>query len=114
MTTPDKDGVSHQERIEGLLARPKLSAAKRAKYEAEIALPPFPKALRYLWDAFWRIRRRKGGNGFGASPIEWPDIDAFVRNSDVRLSSWEVMAIEDLDDLYLAVRATASANSSQD
>lgn len=48
-----------------------------------------------------RIRRRKGGSGFGLSPIEWPDIDAFVRNSQFRLTPWELEVIEDIDDVFL-------------
>nr|DAH82774.1 MAG TPA: INTERFERON-BETA, HELICAL CYTOKINE, IMMUNE SYSTEM [Caudoviricetes sp.] len=35
-------------------------------------------------------------------PIEWPDIDAFVRNSGISLCAWEIEVIEDLDDLFLA------------
>lgn len=63
-------------------------------------------SMLYLWSAFQRIRRRKGGNGFSAMPIEWPDIDAFVRNSGVRLAPWEVATIEKLDDLFLSAKAT--------
>lgn len=58
-------------------------------------------ALEYLWRAFNRLRRRKGGNGFAALPIEWPDIDAFVRNTRFDLAPWEIEIIEDLDDLFL-------------
>lgn len=69
--------------------------------QEKLAVPPFPQALAYLWRAFRRIRGRKGG-GFGPSPIEWPDIDAFVRNSAFPLAPWEIEVIEDLDDLLLA------------
>lgn len=61
-----------------------------------------PIALTYLWQVYHRLRRRKGSTGFGAAPIEWPDIDAFVRNAKVRLAPWEIEMIEDLDDLFLA------------
>ena len=60
-----------------------------------------PKALAYLFLSYMRIRRRKGG-GFGVTPIEWPDIDAFVRNSQFRLAPWEIEVIESLDDAFLA------------
>jgi hypothetical protein len=72
-----------------------------AQLEEELAAPPLPRALTYLWLAYWRLRRRKGGSGFGPSPIEWPDIDAFVRYSGMRLRPWELEVIEMLDDLYL-------------
>lgn len=65
-------------------------------------MPELPPAVAYLWRAFTRIRRRRGGNGFSASPIEWGDIDAFMRLSGVRLAPWEVEVIEDLDDAWLA------------
>lgn len=59
-----------------------------------------PVALAYLWRLFWRLRNRKGGNGFEISPIEWPDIDAFVRQSRQRLDPWEIELIERLDDAF--------------
>jgi hypothetical protein len=60
-----------------------------------------PMALDYLWRIFKRIRRRKGGNGFSASPLEWPDLDAFLRLSRLELAPWEIEILEDLDDLFL-------------
>lgn len=74
---------------------------RRAKYAAELECPPLPRCAVYLWRIFWRIRRRKGSNGFSVSPIEWQDIDAFTRHSRMPLIPWEVEVIEDLDDLYL-------------
>jgi hypothetical protein len=60
-----------------------------------------PIALDYLWRIFNRLRRRKGSGGFSSSPIEWPDIDAFLRLSGVKLVPWEIEILEDLDDLFL-------------
>ena len=73
-----------------------------------------PKALAYLWSAFWRLRRRKGGTGFGPAPLEWPDIDAFLRRSSLDLAPWEVEVIEDLDDLYMSEAAKRVGNGSRD
>lgn len=39
------------------------------------------------------------------SPIEWPDIDAFVRLSRVSLIPSEIELIEELDDLFRAEQA---------
>jgi hypothetical protein len=64
--------------------------------------PPFPQSLLYIWKAFGRLRRRKGSNGFGMGPIEWPDVDAFCRNTKTQYSEWEIELIEMLDDLLLA------------
>lgn len=85
--------------------RPTLRPEKRAEYEAELARPPIPGGAAYLWQTYLRIRRRKAGNGLGASPIEWPDIDAFVRNSRFPLTPWEIETIEHIDDLFLAAQA---------
>lgn len=73
--------------------------------QADLALPPFPETLRYLWQAFRRMRRRHGGNGLGLGPISWGDIDAYDRLSGMRLAGWEVAVIERLDDLFLAEQA---------
>ena len=64
-------------------------------------MPPFPKALAYLWRAYFRLRRRMAGGFAGPNPIGWQDIDAFVRQSGLRLAPWELDLIEALDDLYL-------------
>lgn len=67
-------------------------------------------ALAYLWQAYHRLRRRKGG-GMGPGPIEWPDIDAFLRLSGVSLVPWEIEVIEELDDLFLTAVAAAQKPS---
>jgi|GEM_PF-6008843 len=36
------------------------------------------------------------------SPIEWPDIDAFVRHSRMPLTPFEIGIVEELDDLFLS------------
>ncbi len=77
---------------------------RKAELLAQVERPPFPAPLRYLWRLFWRLRRRKAGNGYGPNPIEWPDIDAFVRNARLKLSPFEIETIEMLDDAFLAAQ----------
>lgn len=72
-----------------------------AELEAELALPPFPEALRYLWRAFSRIRNRVNGNGYSMPRITMLDLDAFNRLSGLRLLPWEIEIIELLDDALL-------------
>jgi hypothetical protein len=67
--------------------------------------PPFPVALRYLWDVYHRIRGRKAPGFNGPSPIEWPDMDAFCRLSGARLAPWEIELIETIDDIFLRAPA---------
>jgi hypothetical protein len=64
-------------------------------------MPPFPKVLAYVWRAYFRMRRRMAGGFAGPNPIGWQDIDAFVRQSGLRLAPWELNLIEAIDDLYL-------------
>ena len=97
--------MSLQELLEGKLKRTR-SPKRRAALEAQLARPPLPRSVAYLWRIFNRLRRRKGSNGFAMSPIGWPDIDAFVRHSKMPLTPWEIAIIEDLDDLFLKVRKT--------
>lgn len=63
-------------------------------------MPPFPSALAYIWRAYMRLRRRKSTGFNGFDKIEWPDIDAFLRRSGVRLLPWEVEIVEDIDDIF--------------
>jgi hypothetical protein len=99
--------------VQGLLKRAR-SPKRRAEYEAKLHCPPLPKALGHVWNAFHRLRRRKGSNGFALSPIGWPDIDAFVRFSGVRLTPWEVELVEDLDNLFLANAIARETEEDQD
>jgi hypothetical protein len=97
------DRVPYREILQGLLDRTK-SGDRQAELEAELFTPPAPAAGLYLLHAYHRIRRRKAGSGFGPSPIEWPDIDAFCRFSRMTLVPWEVEIIEALDDVFLAAQ----------
>jgi hypothetical protein len=110
LDAPDDNGVSYRTVIEGLLARTR-KAERCAEYEAELAVPPLPSELAYLWDTFWRLRRRKQ-NAFAASAIEWTDIDAFLRLTRTVLNEWEISVIEMLDDLYLGARAPKAGTES--
>lgn len=83
---------------------------RAAELEAELALPPFPEEMRYLWRAFVRIRNRINGNGMTPARITLQDLDAFNRLSGLHLAPWEVAIIEMLDDLFLS--AMASGNES--
>jgi len=83
-------------------AERKAVADRVADLEALLETPPFPMSLFYIWDAYWRLRSRKA-NAFDLSPIEWPDISAFVLCSGVRLRPWEIDLLCDVDDIFLRV-----------
>jgi hypothetical protein len=48
------------------------------------------------------LRRRQAGGFAGPNPIGWQDIEAFSRQSGLRLAPWELGLIEAIDDIYLA------------
>lgn len=79
----------------------RISKKRRAEIEAELNPDPPPACLSYLFSIHNRLRRRKGSAGFGATPIEWTDFDAFMRLTQTALSPMEIEILEDLDDLYL-------------
>ncbi|MFC3704474.1 hypothetical protein ACFOOL_06875 [Devosia honganensis] len=61
--------------------------------------------MAYVWSAWRRIRRRKAPGFNGHNPIEWPDIDAFIRRTGTALDPFDIDLIEALDDLFLAKMA---------
>jgi hypothetical protein len=102
-----KDGSSLRDHLSGLLVRVR-DPVKRKSIQSDLSLPPFPEAVRYLWDAYLRLRRRKSVDMMGnALPLEWPDILAFNQLAGLRLKPWEIEIIERLDNIYLIERAKA-------
>jgi hypothetical protein len=106
----DKHGVSYAETLTGLLDRAR-TAERREWIEAELACPPRPPALDYLWRAFLRLHHRRTC-GDGPAPLAWSELSAFMAVSGVRLSPWEIEMIEDLDNLWLAEQARSAAAGS--
>lgn len=73
---------------------------QRAALEADLAAPPLPVSLRYLWSAFIRLSDRRPV-GMNVGLIPWSEIDAFQRVSGFRLTPWEVELIEMLDVMFV-------------
>lgn len=94
----------YRDLLEGLIERTR-NQKNLEEYQRALSCPSCPKSMEYLWAIFLRLRRRKSQNGFGVPAIEWPDIDAFVRNSRITLTPWEIEIVEELDDLYLASKS---------
>jgi hypothetical protein len=79
--------------------------AHRAGWETELECPALPMALAYLWMAYKRMRRRKGGNGFGPQPIEGQDVESYERRFRFRFLPFENEIIDTLDDLYMVAQS---------
>lgn len=90
-----------------------MARAAIAEIEAELAMPPFPASLGFVWQAYFRLRRRKAGGMAGPAPLEWPDIDAFRRNGGAYLPPWTIPLIEDIDDIYLSATSAEAASASE-
>lgn len=101
--------MPYRETLKGLLERAYQSGRDRSKdiaaWEAELACPPLPPELLYLWTAYNRIRRRTGGSGFGLSPIEGADVESYERRYRLRFLPFENEILDELDDLYMAAQA---------
>lgn len=63
----------------------------------QLATPPCPPCLRYLWDWFCDLSSARGGSGFSLAPIGYVEIDAWARLTDVRPTPWEVGVLRRLD-----------------
>lgn len=72
-----------------------------AEIEADLALPPFPEPLGYLWRIYLRLRRRASAGFAGAQPIGWVDFDAFLRVTGQSLLPWELRLLEAIDDIFI-------------
>ncbi|MBT9370272.1 hypothetical protein KLP42_10200 [Rhizobium sp. CSW-27] len=99
------EGVSLRAQLEGQLKRTK-KPQRRAEIEAELTLPPFPQTLAHIWQAYHRLRARTAAGFSGPRPITWPDIEAFLRQSGMRFSPWEIEILEALDDAFLTAVKT--------
>ncbi len=54
-----------------------------------------------VWQAFLRLSSARTGNGFGANPLTYLEIDAFCRLTNQHFSSFELDIIKQLDGLAL-------------
>lgn len=81
-----------------------------AELEAELATPPFPAPVAYVWQAWFRIRRRKAQGINGYEPIGWGDIDAFMRRARVHLDPFDIELIEAIDDVFLVKQAEQASD----
>ena len=75
--------------------------AKRAEIEAKLHLPDFPEEYTFAWTAFFELNSSRGSNGFGANPISYLEIDAYLRLTGKVLLPYEINAISVIDACFL-------------
>lgn len=90
-----------RDHLEGMAKRAR-TPARRAEIEAQLAVPPLPPAITYLWRTFMRLHTRRQSTGMGPARIGWSELSAFQQMTGTRLSPWEIGLLEQLDDVALA------------
>jgi hypothetical protein len=66
--------------------------------------PELPKLVEHLWWYYLELHDGRGGNGFGANPIAYVDIQAWSQLARVRLEWWETNAIKAIDRLFRSTK----------
>jgi hypothetical protein len=64
-----------------------------ARAKRELAGPPFPEALRYLWRWFQRFYRGLPHDATGHKEATWVQLEAWSRRADVDLQPHEADAL---------------------
>lgn len=57
--------------------------------------------MKFVWEYFLRLNRKRTSNGFGVNPIPFTEIESFFRLNQIEYSPDEVFLIELLDNLAL-------------
>lgn len=71
----------------------------------ELCVPELPVLAAYVWDVFCELAAARGGNGYAANPVGWPDIAAWQQVSGARLTPWEAETLIHLDRAVRAILA---------
>lgn len=83
-------------------------------------LIPLPPETAYLWEWYRDIEAGRQYGMSGPLPLQWGEIEAYFRLQRVRLDTWEVATIRNLDAEYIAslvdegTPAVANASSFRD
>lgn len=90
-----------------------ISAAEQGRSSAAVRLAgePLPPDAEHVWRWFQELDQARGSNGFGANPISYQDVLAWVQLTGTITRPSEVAAIMMLDRMWLIEQARqASAN----
>lgn len=76
--------------------------------------PDVPDHLWWVWEAFWRLNRRRP-RGFGGEffAIPFTEIEGFMRVRDVAAEEWFCDLIEAMDLKYCDMQNTALAEKNK-
>ena len=62
----------------------------------------------HIWDWFWTLSNARGSSGFGASPLCFTEIRAWIEVTGVSVHPWEIDAIRAMDGAYMQAQAEMS------
>jgi hypothetical protein len=87
------------------MALAERGGAKAERYELELAGPGCPDGALYLWGWFLELNRRRPSGGMGPGSIGHQDIKAWCSLRGIRLAPWELDALDDLEQAWMAAQA---------
>lgn len=74
------------------------------KLHPELDSPELPPAVAHVWGWFKSLHTRRGGS-MGPEPLSWRELHAWSAMTGIRPSSWELEALDGLDDCWIAEQA---------
>jgi hypothetical protein len=79
-----------------------LAALERKGRRPKMVEPELPPGTAHIWNTFVQLSAARTGNGFGANPLPYGEIEAFCRLTRTDLEPWEIDVIRALDLEFLA------------
>lgn len=64
-------------------------------------LVELPEEMKFVWEYFLRLNRRRGSTGFGVNPLSFCEIESFFKLNQIEYSPDEIFLIELLDNVAL-------------
>lgn len=106
LDVPDKGGTPAREHLAGALKRARTEERRRA-LAAELAGPPFPQPLRYLWLMWVEVADGLESGGWGVPVVTWQSLDAWSRLTGVTIAPCEALALVRIGAIRAAVVSTS-------
>lgn len=88
----DSNGFSSREHLVGALKRARTEV-RRQLIAAELAGPPFPQPLEYLWLLFVEIADGLEANGWVPPVVTWQSLAAWSQLTGISLQPTEALAL---------------------
>ncbi len=70
-----------------------------------------PDEVKYLWEYFLSMSRRRTSNGFGPNPIPDEGVEAWARRHRIQLQSFENQALDAIESMYLSIQSRPSGEA---